>query len=148
MLKRIIKGDDGCKHAATCLDCPMPDCVVSEGIGGGAPRVTAEGKQQIAVWQREGMSTLAMSLRLGVGRRACSGTCHVASPNTRADREGRNDMAKQRFICPKCGERCSYLCDHEINGQTHELHQCSNYRCGLTSSPLKIRNGKKETVTP
>lgn len=26
--KRVIRTADGCKYATTCLECPLPDCVV------------------------------------------------------------------------------------------------------------------------
>ncbi len=46
--------------------------------------------------------------------------------------------------CPLDGYACRYIKDVEIAGRTHELHKCRNPRCGLTWSPVKIRNGKKQ----
>ena len=55
-------------------------------------------------------------------------------------------MRKQPFLCPKCGFECVQKPDEEIAGQVHEIHECRNYRCGLTWSPVKILNGKKEVT--
>ena len=51
-----------------------------------------------------------------------------------------------KLICLKCGFECHYIKDVEIAGQVHEIHECRNDRCGLTWSPVRIKNGKKEVT--
>ncbi len=55
-------------------------------------------------------------------------------------------MSKQPFICLKCGTECEYRGDIEVGHRVHEIHRCTNDRCGLTWSPVRIKNGKKEVT--
>ena len=50
------------------------------------------------------------------------------------------------LTCLKCGSPTTYLRDEVIDGQVHEIHECRNDRCGLTWSPVRIKNGKKEVT--
>lgn len=55
-------------------------------------------------------------------------------------------MTKPPFICPRDGDACTWLFDAELNGQQHEVWQCTNPQCEKIWSPRKIRNGKKEVA--
>ncbi len=69
MLQRIIKGEDGCTLAASCFQCPAPDCTLGEGVGGSDLKVTPERHRQILRQCDEGRSTLQVSMELGISRR-------------------------------------------------------------------------------
>ncbi|KKL54900.1 hypothetical protein LCGC14_2260830 [marine sediment metagenome] len=46
--------------------------------------------------------------------------------------------------CPLDGWECTHLEDVEIDGRTHELHQCRKPQCRRIYNLLKVKNGKKE----
>ncbi len=69
MLKRTIKGEDGCSLATTCLKCPLPDCNLGEGVGGSDLKVTPERHRHILQECAGGVGTLQVSMELGISRR-------------------------------------------------------------------------------
>ncbi len=69
MLQRIIKGEDGCTLAASCFQCPAPDCMLGEGVGGSGLKVTPERHRWLLQQCAGGASTLRVSLELGISRR-------------------------------------------------------------------------------
>ena len=70
--ERTITSPDGCRHAATCLECPLADCTFETGRDG-VREVRLEARRLRAVeLERQGLTAVETANRMGVSRRSAN----------------------------------------------------------------------------